>query len=100
MLRLASRLQTLRWLRGRCKRAGADGRRGPVNRCQVFAPLANRLGIWEIKWELEDLAFRFLEPDTYHALVRAPARAQASVNVSCACIEELRTTLASRPAAR
>jgi len=32
---------------------------------QVFAPLANRLGIWEIKWELEDLAFRFLEPDTY-----------------------------------
>jgi GTP pyrophosphokinase len=32
---------------------------------QVFAPLANRLGIWEIKWEMEDLAFRFLEPDTY-----------------------------------
>ncbi len=32
---------------------------------QVFAPLANRLGIWQIKWELEDLSFRFLEPDMY-----------------------------------
>ncbi|MYZ53367.1 HD domain-containing protein, partial [Malikia spinosa] len=32
---------------------------------QIFAPLANRLGIWQIKWEMEDLSFRFLEPDTY-----------------------------------
>ena len=31
----------------------------------VFAPLANRLGIWQLKWEMEDLAFRFLEPETY-----------------------------------
>ncbi|HKQ30664.1 MAG TPA: GTP diphosphokinase [Burkholderiales bacterium] len=31
----------------------------------VFAPLANRLGIWQLKWELEDLAFRYLEPATY-----------------------------------
>ena len=37
---------------------------------QVFAPLANRLGIWEIKWELEDLSFRFMEPDTYRQVAR------------------------------
>jgi GTP pyrophosphokinase len=37
---------------------------------QVFAPLANRLGIWEIKWEMEDLAFRFQEPDTYHQVAK------------------------------
>ncbi|MCB1978387.1 MAG: bifunctional (p)ppGpp synthetase/guanosine-3',5'-bis(diphosphate) 3'-pyrophosphohydrolase [Burkholderiaceae bacterium] len=62
MLRLASRLQTLRFY--------AVSKR-PVSQAiahealHVFAPLANRLGIWQFKWELEDLAFRFLEPDTY-----------------------------------
>ncbi len=37
---------------------------------QVFAPLANRLGVWEIKWEMEDLAFRFQEPDTYRQVAK------------------------------
>jgi len=62
MLRLASRLQTLRWHAARKTAAPPSVAREALN---VFAPLANRLGIWQLKWELEDLAFRFLEPDTY-----------------------------------
>ena len=36
----------------------------------IYAPLANRLGIWQVKWELEDLSFRVLEPDTYLRIAR------------------------------
>jgi GTP pyrophosphokinase len=67
MLRLASRLQTLRFFAA----AKVVVPPGLANESlQVFAPLANRLGIWEIKWELEDLSFRFLEPDTYRQIAR------------------------------
>ncbi|HWH82401.1 MAG TPA: bifunctional (p)ppGpp synthetase/guanosine-3',5'-bis(diphosphate) 3'-pyrophosphohydrolase [Burkholderiaceae bacterium] len=67
LLRLASRLQTLRFFaasKTACPPALAD------ESLQVFAPLANRLGIWQIKWELEDLAFRFLQPDEYQQVAR------------------------------
>jgi GTP pyrophosphokinase len=65
MLRLASRLQTLRFFAA-SKLPVPPGL--AKESLQVFAPLANRLGIWEIKWELEDLSFRFLEPDTYRQI--------------------------------
>ncbi len=67
MLRLASRLQTLRYYAA-SKRAVSPGIAREA--LQVFAPLANRLGIWQMKWELEDLSFRFLEPDTYKEVAR------------------------------
>ncbi len=67
MLRLASRLQTLRH-HAATKRLPEPGL--AQESLHVFAPLANRLGIWQIKWEMEDLAFRFLEPDTYKTIAR------------------------------
>ena len=67
LVRLASRLQTLRWhasSRQACPAGLAQ------ESMEVFAPLANRLGIWSLKWELEDLAFRLLKPQEYHAVAR------------------------------
>ncbi|MFZ4480306.1 MAG: RelA/SpoT family protein [Rhodoferax sp.] len=62
MLRLASRLQTLRFFAASKLPMPPGLAREAL---QVFAPLANRLGIREIKWEMEDLSFRFLEPEVY-----------------------------------
>ena len=67
LLRLSSRLQTLRYCASTTKTCPTDLAQETL---QVFAPLANRLGIWQIKWELEDLSFRFLEPATYHDVAK------------------------------
>ena len=67
LLRLASRTQTLRYYA-----ANPDELRLEVARetLEIYSPLANRLGVWELKWELEDLSFRFLHPDIYKKLAR------------------------------
>ena len=80
MLRLASRLQTLRYFAA-CK--GDPGLALASESLHVFAPLANRLGIWQIKWEMEDLAFRFLEPQTYKDVARLldEKRAEREVHI-------------------
>jgi GTP pyrophosphokinase len=67
MLRLASRLQTLRHYAASKLPVPEELARESLH---VFAHLANRLGVWQLKWELEDLAFRFLEPSTYREIAR------------------------------
>jgi len=67
LMRLASRLQTLRWHAESKTACEPDFARESLD---LYAPLANRLGIWQLKWEIEDLAFRFLEPDTYRRIAR------------------------------
>ena len=67
LLRLASRLQTLRYHAASRQAAPATL---AYESLHVFAPLVSRLGIWQLKWEMEDLAFRFLEPDTYKKIAR------------------------------
>jgi GTP pyrophosphokinase len=65
LLRLASRTQTLRYY---TEHSSPDREETARESLDIYAPLANRLGVWEIKWELEDLSFRFLNPDTYRQI--------------------------------
>ena len=44
---------------------------------EVYAPLAHRLGIWDLKWQLEDLSFRYLEPQQYRRLIRLVSEKRA-----------------------
>ncbi|MEP7370663.1 MAG: bifunctional (p)ppGpp synthetase/guanosine-3',5'-bis(diphosphate) 3'-pyrophosphohydrolase [Nitrosospira sp.] len=67
IIALADRMQTMRYI-------SANGNPGSVEiaheTLDIFAPLANRLGLWQIKWELEDLSFRILEPERYKKIAR------------------------------
>jgi len=60
---------------------------------EVFAPLANRLGLWQLKWELEDLAFRFLKPDDYRRIAAALAEKRTDreryITELCRTLEEM-----------
>ena len=89
LLRLASRLQTLRWHAAARVACPAQVARESQ---QVFAPLANRLGIWQIKWELEDLSFRFLQPLDYK---RVAGWLDETRSVRESAIEAFRAVLAA-----
>lgn len=93
LLRLASRLQTLRWYAAAkqpCPTLLAQETQ------QVFAPLANRLGIWQVKWELEDLAFRFLQPEIYRQVAQQLAETRVERERS---VEAVRSQLLQELAA-
>ena len=89
MLRLASRLQTLRHFAATKQPVPPGLAQESLN---VFAPLANRLGIWQVKWALEDLVFRFLEPQTYHDVAKQLDEKRTERE---AAVEKLRAELAS-----
>jgi GTP pyrophosphokinase len=62
---------------------------------EIYAPLAHRLGIYKIKWELEDLAFRYLERDCYYALVdKLAKKRQEREDIITQIIGSLRERLA------
>src|SRR5262245_4296431 len=67
LIRLASRTQTLRFL---AKAPDESIRVVARETLDVYAPLANRLGGWQLKWEREDLSFRFLEPELYKRIAK------------------------------
>ncbi|WP_089339487.1 RelA/SpoT family protein [Burkholderia singularis] len=67
LIRLASRLQSMRYYAAAKIAPPPDLARETL---EIYAPLANRLGIWQLKWELEDLAFRFEDPVTYKRIAK------------------------------
>ncbi len=67
LIKLAFRVQRLRQLKLATATEQQEVARESL---EIFAPIANRLGIGQLKWELEDLAFRYLEPDTYKTIAK------------------------------
>jgi GTP pyrophosphokinase len=87
LVRIAEQLLRMRL----AKRASTAEKRALATETQeIYAPLANRLGVWQFKWELEDLAFRYLEPETYKHIAHA-LREKRDERESF--IEELKKTL-------
>lgn len=74
LIKLADRLHNLRTLASL-----PIERRKYISRetLEIFAPIASRLGMWRIKWELEDLAFSFLDPEKYQEMLQKVVRQRA-----------------------
>src|SRR5439155_15106657 len=70
LIKLAERAQALRFLVGSENVATHARAHAARETLDLFAPLANRLGVWQLKWELEDLSLRALEPEAYQRIAR------------------------------
>src|SRR5438067_931451 len=93
LARLAEELVVLRHAR---ELPAAERERRALEARAIYAPLANRLGVWQLKWELEDLAFRYLEPEEYKRVAAAlnERRADRERYIETLCAE-LREGLAA-----
>src|SRR5215470_10021354 len=69
LIKLAERTHALRFLIG-SEDAQDPREQAARETLDLFAPLANRLGVWQLKWELEDLSLRSLEPEAYQRIAR------------------------------
>src|SRR5205823_4578388 len=91
LIKLADRLHNMKTLQ---YRPPAKRRRVAQETMEIYAPLANRLGIWELKWQLEDLSFRHLEPEKYHEIAdKVASRRVAREKYIQRVIENLRVEL-------
>ncbi|MEN8109146.1 MAG: GTP diphosphokinase [Pseudomonadota bacterium] len=104
LIKLADRLHNMRTLQhldaGRQRRIARET-------LDIYAPLANRLGIWQVKWELEDLSLRYLEPEVYQQLATQLAETRVEreryINKVVAILEEeltragIRAEISGRP---
>ncbi len=86
VIRIAEQLHRLQ----QAKESPAAAQRAlAVETREIYAALANRLGIWQLKWQLEDLAFRYLEPERYARIARMLAETRAEREASVTELAEI-----------
>lgn len=97
LIKLADRLHNMRTL---SFMPDHKRRRIAQETLDIFAPLANRLGIWQIKWELEDLAFRYVNPEKYREIAESLAERRAEREEEMAQIKSRLETVLSKAGIR